>query len=172
MEKIKTYIIGGNVSTNSAEAFSLYKKSKFGEIVGEKIQYSLPEVLYLFYKGKIEVVQQKKVLDFDELFNKFKKIDSRIQLKYPVFRDLRNKGYLVKTALKFGADFRVYPKGSFSGKSHSKWIVFCEHESKKFSWHEFSAKNRVAHSTKKKLLIAILDEESSVSYYEVGWIKT
>ena len=84
---------------------------------------------------------------------------------------MRRRGFIVKTALKFGADFRIYDKGKRPGKAHAKWIVFVEHESKKLSWHEFSAKNRVAHSTKKKLLIAIVDEESDISYYEVSWIR-
>jgi tRNA-intron endonuclease len=169
---ISAYILGEVISTNEAEAFTLYKKSNFGQPVGQKIQYSLPESLYLVEKNKIVVKKNNNALEFEELLKIFKKIDSRIQLKYPVFRDLRDKGYILKTALKFGADFRVYEKGRTPDEEHAKWIVFCEHESKKFSWHEFSAKNRVAHSTKKNLLIAILDEESDVSYYEVSWIRT
>lgn len=172
MEKISAYLTGEIVSTNEAEAFTLYKKSNFGQPTGQKIQYSLPEALYLVEKNKIEIKKNKKALSFEELFNLFKRIDSRIQLKYPVFKDLRDKGHIVKTALKFGSDFRVYEKGRTPDEEHAKWIVFCEHESKKFSWHEFSAKNRVAHSTKKNLLIAIIDEESDVSYYEVSWIRT
>ena len=87
--------------------------------------------------------------------------------RYPVFKDLRNKGYIVKTALKFGGDFRVYKKT----KEHAKWIVFVDYESKKLTWQEFSAKNRVAHSTNKKLLLAIVDEEGDIIYYEVKWLK-
>jgi tRNA-intron endonuclease, archaea type len=172
MNKILAYLLGEIVSTNESEAFTLYKKSNFGQPIGQKIQYSLAEALYLVEKGKIDITKNKKILQFEELFKLFKKIDSRIQLKYPVFRDLRDKGYVVKTALKFGADFRVYEKGTTPDEEHAKWIVFVEHESKKFSWHEFSAKNRVAHSTKKNLLIAIIDEESDVSYYEVSWVRT
>jgi len=172
MNKIIAHLIGEIVSTNNSEAFSLQKKSSFGEISGGKIQYSLSEALYLLEKNKIDIFQKNKILKFNEVLNKFKKIDSKIQLKYPVFKDLREKGYVVKSALKFGADFRVYEKGSKPGAKHSKWIVFVEHESKRFSWQDFSAKNRVAHSTKKNLLIAILDEEGDVSYYEIRWIKT
>ncbi|MFH1503442.1 MAG: tRNA-intron lyase [Candidatus Diapherotrites archaeon] len=172
MNKIPVHLIGEIVLTNEADAFTLQKKSSFGELSGGKIQYTLSEALYLAEKNKIKIIQKRRVLKFNEILNKFKKTDSRIQLKYPVFRDLRDKGYIVKTALKFGADFRVYEKGSKLGAKHSKWIVFVEHESKRFSWQDFSAKNRVAHSTKKNLLLAILDEESDVSYYEVKWIKT
>ena len=112
-----------------------------------------------------------KKISEKELLRKFQKFDKKIQIKYPVFKDLRQKGYVIKTALKFGADFRIYPKGAKPGKKHAKWIVFIDHESKKLTWHEFSAKNRVAHSTKKNLLLAIVDEEGDITYYEVSWLK-
>ncbi len=171
MKKIQAHVLGEIISSNTSEAHALYKKSCFGEIVGEKIQYSLPETLFLIEKGKMEIFSRNKKLNKQELMNKIKRIDKRIQIKYPVFKDLRERGYIVKTALKFGADFRVYDKGEKPGKKHARWIVFCDHESKKLTWHEFSAKNRVAHSTKKNLLLAILDEEGDITYYEVRWIK-
>jgi len=172
MKKIKANITGQIISSNSSEAYSLYKKSVFGEPNGEKIQYSLSEALFLVEKKKMEIfVGNKQILQKD-LINKFRRIDRKIQIKYPVFKDLRKKGYIVKTALKFGADFRVYNKGKKPGKTHAKWIIFVDHESKKLAWNEFSAKNRVAHSTKKNLLIAIVDEESKIIYYEISWIRT
>ncbi len=171
MEKIKIYIIGEIISSNDAEAFSLYKKSCFGEPVGEKIQYSPSEVLFLVEKGKAEAFSKTKKISKKDLISKLRRIDKKIQIKYPVFKDLRERGYIVKTALKFGAEFRVYEKGARPGKKHAKWLVFTDHESGKLTWHEFSAKTRIAHSTKKNLLLAIVDEEGDVTYYEVGWIR-
>ena len=169
--EISSHLLGETVSSNSTEAFTLYKKSHFGEPLGEKIQYSLPEALFLVEKGKMEVFHKNKRISTKELLRKANIADKRITIKYPVFRDLRNRGYVVKTALKFGADFRVYEKGASPGKKHAKWIVFTDHESKRLTWHEFSAKNRVAHSTKKNLLLAILDDEGDVSYYECTWVR-
>jgi len=171
MKKIQAYLTGEIVSSNASEASFLHKKSSFGEKVGEKIQYSLSETLFLVEKGKMEIFSRNKKIPKKELMNKFRRLDKKIQIKYPVFKDLREKGYVVKTALKFGADFRVYDKGSKPGKKHAKWIVFVDHESNKLTWHEFSAKNRVAHSTKKNLLLAIVDEENKITYYEVRWLK-
>jgi len=171
MEKIQAHIIGEIISSNAEEAYSLYKKSSFGEPVGEKIQYTLSEALFLVEKGKMEIFSRNKKIHKKELINKFRRIDKKIQIKYLVFKDLRERGYIVKTALKFGAEFRVYDKGSKPGKKHAKWIVFTDHESKRLTWHEFSAKNRIAHSTKKNLLLAIVDEEGDISYYEVKWVK-
>ena len=171
MKKIRAHLIGNKVSSNSEEAFYLNERSSFGESIGEKIIYSFPESLYLLEKRKMEIFSQKRKLSYKKLLEKLHRKDKRIQTKYSVFKNLREKGYVVKTALKFGADFRVYEKNSHARRGHAKWIIFADHESKKISWHEFSAKNRVAHSTKKKLLLAIVDEEDDVSYYEVSCIK-
>ena len=171
MDKIQAHLVGRVISSNTPEAFSLYKKSSFGEPVGEKIHYILSEALFLVEKGKLEILSQGKKLLKKDLFKKLERLDKRLHLKYPVFKDLREKGYIVKTALKFGADFRVYERGSRPGKKHAKWVVFADHESRRLTWHEFSAKNRVAHSTKKALLLAIIDEEGDVSYYEVRWTR-
>ncbi len=171
MEKIKAYFLGGIISSNSAEAHSLYQKSGFGEIIGEKIQYSFSEAIFLSEKNKMEIFQGKNLISPKDLMKKISGYDKRISIKYPVFQNLREKGYIVKTALKFGADFRVYEKGAKPGEKHAKWVVFADLESKKLTWHEFSAKNRVAHSTKKNLLLGIVDDEGDVSYYEVHWIK-
>lgn len=171
MNQIKAHITGSIIATNDALAHTLYHKSAFGEPKDAKIRYMAAEALYLSQKKKLSVYKKDKELSSKELFTALKKIDKKLDKKFPVYKDLRNKGYIVKTALKFGADFRVYPKGIKPGKDHAQWIVFCENESQKLAWQDFSAKNRVAHSTKKKLLLAILDEESDVSYYEVSWVK-
>ena len=81
MERITAYIIGEIVSTNESEAFTLYKKSNFGQPIGQKIQYSLAEALYLVEKNKIQIKKSNKSLNFEEVFKIFKRIDSRIQLK-------------------------------------------------------------------------------------------
>jgi tRNA-intron endonuclease len=171
MEKIKAYLLGKTISSNDAEAFSLFKKSHFGNPIEEKIQYFLPEAIFLVEKEKMEVFSKGKKISKKELLKKLQRIDKKIQIKYLVFKDLRERGYIVKTALKFGAEFRVYERGAKPGEKHAKWIVFTDDESNKLTWHDFSAKNRVAHSTKKNLLIAIVDEEGDISYYEVRWIK-
>lgn len=171
MDKVKAYFIGNSVSSNTSEAFSLYEKSRFGEQKGEKIIYSIPEVIFLLEKNKIELIQNKKSISKKEFIEKASKFDKKILTKYVVFKDLREKGYILKTGLKFGADFRVYEKGKKPSEEHAKWILFIEKESKKTSWQEFSALNRVAHSTKKNLLICIVDDEEDITYYEIKWIK-
>ena len=168
---IKGVLSGDSIVSGSKEARDLYSKSLFGEYGNKRVNYSLSEALYLVEKNKMEVQRNKKKLNFQDLMDSCKKIDKKILVKYAVYKDLRGKGYLLKTALKFGADFRVYDKGQKPGKSHAKWILYPVSESDELTWYDFSAKNRVAHSTKKNLLIAVVDSELGITYYEVSWRK-
>ena len=168
---IQTHFTGNKIYSASNDAFSLFEKSRFGEKKDNKIEYSLIEALYLLQENRIRVFSGKKELKFEELLKKIKKLDKRIEIKLPVFSNLRKKGYILKTALKFGADFRVYKKGIKPGQNHALWLLYCVRESESHSWYDFVAKNRVAHSARKKLLIGIFDDEGDVTYYEVGWLK-
>ncbi|MEM3405484.1 MAG: tRNA-intron lyase [Candidatus Pacearchaeota archaeon] len=173
MKKFKIIFTGNSCYSNCSEAFTLYEKSWFGEKKEGKIIYSIFETLYLLEKEKIELIFENKKINFENFFSIISKKDKKIPIKYIVFKDLRSKGYVVKTALKFGAEFRVYEKGTkpHKNKEHAKWILYPLKESDKITMQELSAKSRIAHSTKKNLLIAVVDEEEDVTYYEVSWIK-
>jgi len=148
----------------------LYDKSRYGTIVSKSLQLSLLEALYLLEKGKLEVIdKRKKNISYETLLKKSKRLIQNFWTKYCVFNDFRTRGYIIKTALKFGAEFLVYDRGVKPGEDHAKWVVFPVHESESLTWYEFSAKNRVAHSTRKRLLIAVVDDQSDVTYYEVAW---
>lgn len=168
---IIAHFSGEKITSNSEEAFSLYEKSSFGEKKSGKIEYSLAEALFLVEEKKMQVYTNGKILNENNLISKLRKIDKKIETKLAAFSDLRKKGYIVKTALKFGADFRIYNKGVKPGLDHAKWILYVVKENEALTWHDFAAKNRIAHSTKKNLLIAIVDEESDCSYYEISWTK-
>ncbi|MDP3727960.1 MAG: tRNA-intron lyase [bacterium] len=171
-EKISAEYCDGKVlaeATNASRDF--YEKSRYGEPFQKKFQYSLVEALYLVERGKMQVMQGKKELSFDQLLKIAGKAEANFFVRYATFKDMRNRGYIVKTALKFGADFRVYDRGVKPGDDHAKWIMYPISESDVCSWYEFSAKNRVAHSTRKRLLIGIVDEESDVTYYEIKWTR-
>jgi tRNA-intron endonuclease len=171
MEKIKANLIGGKIYSNSKEAYYLNQKSKFGEKKDDKVYYTSFEILYLLNNNRIQINSGKKILNEEELLKIFQKEDKEILIKYLVFNDLRKKGYIVKTGLKFGAEFRVYETNKDVEQGHSKWVLIIENESKKIDWKEFSSKNRVAHSINKNLLIAIVNKECDVLYYEIKWIK-
>ncbi len=161
------------LTENSDEARELYNQSRFGCILENgRVQLSLLEGLYLMSAGKLSLKDSKgKKVNFDAFVGRASKFEPKFWVKYAVFKDLRSRGYIVKTALKFGADFRVYDRGVKPGEDHARWVVYPVHEKEALTWHEWAAKNRVAHSTKKRLLIAVLDDEDDVSYWEARWMR-
>lgn len=166
-------LVGENVILESSDqARDLFAKSRFGTVLtGGKVKLSLLEATYLEEKEKIIVKRGRKTLTHEDLLRAGKSQEKSFATKFVVFRDLRTRGYTVKTALKFGAEFRVYDRGVQPGEDHAKWIVYPVHESGSTTWYEFSAKNRVAHSTKKRLLLGIVDDEDDVTYYEIKWTR-
>ena len=161
------------VTKDYENALELYDKGCFGEIHGVKrkrLEFNLIEALYLLERDKLLVFTSpgsRKPLAFEQFVSKAGKLEDRFWIRYQVYRDIRTRGYIVKTALKFGADFRVYRRGIKPGEDHAKWVLFCVSESEAETWSSFSAKNRVAHSTRKKLLVGCVDAEGDVTYWEI-----
>lgn len=161
------------ITDDSNFARELYHQSSFGSTTQDnKVKLSLIEALYLLEKERIVIKDLRgRPYDSTRFMRRAKKIEPNFWVRYNVFCDMRNRGYVVKTALKFGADFRVYDRGIKPGEDHARWVLYPIHEGTTLTWHEFAAKARVAHSTKKRLLIAIVDDESDVTYYEIRWVR-
>jgi tRNA-intron endonuclease, archaea type len=160
------------ITEDSDHAREFYNQSRYGNIVKQKVELGLLEALYLMENSRLEIKSQAgRKMTSEQFIKKASKIESKFWIRYCVFRDIRNRGYIIKTALKFGADFRVYDRGIKPGEDHAKWVVFPVHEATTLTWHDYAAKNRVAHSTKKRLLLAVVDEEGDVSYWESRWIR-
>ncbi len=157
----------------SDDARELYNQSRFGMLTESgKVELSLLEALYLVERGRLLIKNDSgRDVIFEQFVKKARKVEPNFWIRYCVFRDIRNRGYIIKTALKFGADFRVYDRGVKPGEDHARWIVYPVHEGETLTWHEWAAKNRVAHSTKKRLLIAVVDDEGDVSYWEARWVR-
>ena len=161
------------VTENSDLARELYNQGRYGKVTRENcVQLSLIEAYYLLEKQKITINDKRnKEIKPEAFLKKATKIETGFWIRYSVYRDVRDRGYIIKTALKFGADFRIYDRGVKPGEDHARWIVYPVNESSHLTWYEFAAKNRVAHSTKKRLLIGVVDHEGDVSYWECRWLR-
>ena len=173
-EPVKAHFSKERVLTESSDnARELYNQSRYGNLLEDgRVQLSLIEALYLLDKKKLIIYDSKnKEMNSEALLKKSQKVEPNFWIRYCVYKDIRNRGYIIKTALKFGADFRIYDRGVKPGEDHARWVVFPVHEGSHFTWYEFAAKNRVAHSTKKRLLIGIVDAENDLTYYEIKWLR-
>jgi tRNA-intron endonuclease len=155
----------------------VYEPGFYGKLYNDRLELSLVEALLLLKRKKIKVIKDDKELSFKELYQYSCQVDERLPERYRVYEDLRERGLLVRTGFKFGCDFRVYErgvklkKGPKSQKEHTKWIVFAVPEDYTCGFQELSRAVRLAHNIRAKMLWAIVDNESDVTYYAITRVK-
>jgi len=145
------------------------KQRGFGEAKGNELTLDLFEATYLLEKGKIKITDSTTGKDMveEELLIYCNKKIKNFYTKLQVFRDMRDRGFVVKTGFKFGFDFRVYPRGKKPGEAHSQWCINVTTQQDRCNFIEFSRMIRLAGNLKTKLLNAVVDSENEINYYQV-----
>ncbi len=177
IKPVNAFLIGNKVVIrNKKDAEKVYEDGNYGKIIDERNELSLEEALLLMERGRLVVKKGKKLSPkkFHELACE---IDKEFPYKYIVYKDLRNRGLLVRTGFKFGTHFRVYErgvklvKGPKSVREHTKWIVHAVPTNYTCSFPELSRAVRLAHNIRARMLWAIVDEESDVTYIKLERIR-
>ena len=97
--------------------------------------------------------------------------EDEIYGKYLVYRDLKNRGYIIKTGFKYGSEFRLYERGTGPGHAHSDFLVKVLYETNEVNVLDFASYVRVSHGVNKKLLLAVVDDDLDVTYYNIEWTR-
>jgi tRNA-intron endonuclease len=147
----------------------IHEKSHYGNMTEDGLQLSIIEALYLMEKGKLDVKIDSEDVSIENLLKIIRKQGSFTN--YIVYRDLRNRGYIVKTGFKYGSEFRLYERGKSPGNGHSNYLVKVANENNEFLMSDLSSYVRVAHGVNKKLLFAVVDDENDITYYNVEWTR-
>jgi tRNA-intron endonuclease len=161
------------------ESVVLYDEKGYGKPQPEenpdRLELDLVEAAFLLEKGKIKVYKKeegKKVwIDLQSLMEYAVKNVNQFQTQFVVYRDLRDRGYLVKTGYIFGCHFRVYERGvklkrgPKAPHEHTKFVVHCVPEEAAFSLPEMSRAVRLAHNIRATFVWAVTDKENKVTYY-------
>jgi len=180
IERIPTKLINSRVIVfDPLHASYLYVKYNFfGSPLGiakprleffrRPSELSLIEAYYLISRNKITIfdVKSEKYLSSEEFYEIAKKMHHKFDDKYVIYQDLREKGYVPRPGLKFGADFVVYKKGP--GLEHSSFIVHVQPNDSKISAIDMVRAGRLATSVRKKFVIA---NPLTCSYYFFEWFK-
>lgn len=142
----------------------------FGEKTEQGIWLFPEEALYLAEKGKLGLVK-KRSLTIEGVRRHFSKSVSNFLTRYFAYRDLREKGFVVKAGSKYGADFRLYEKGvkpTSGEREHSKYLIWVLGEDDFLEMKNLIGINRVSHSVKKRLILAVIDKENDVTYLQLA----
>ncbi|MGB9724981.1 MAG: tRNA-intron lyase [Nitrososphaeria archaeon] len=142
-------------------------QSGFGKIDGENLILDLYEGLYLNELKKIEVLYKGKNVGFNELMEVCYKKDKNVLTNYLVYRDLKNRGFIVKKSEEFGVDFYVYEKDDYWIK-RAKYAIFVLNEGCEVDFKKIFEKIKEVKNCVEESIIAVLDRRGEVIYYRAS----
>ena len=110
---------------------NLFKHGYFGKPIGipkpKTDEINVPLILdliegcYLQEISKIKIIKDGKKVSLDTLIKICRKEYHNFDKKFQVYKDFREKGYVINPGIKFGCDFAVYQKGP--GIDHAPYLV-------------------------------------------------
>lgn len=156
-------ILNKNVILLDKQAIEeLHQKSHYGRHRNGNLEISLVEGAFLMYMEKISIESDGAEINFEEFFLRASSILDNFELLYIVYKDLRERGYYVQPGV---TGFRVYPRGGHPGKTPAEFFVFVISERIPLPLSTLMRHLETVENLKKRLVAAIVDEESDITYY-------
>jgi len=160
----------------------LYKMGFYGKPIGipkpKSYDFDVPlildliESLYLVEKKIIKVLEgpERSKVSFGKLRSRARKLYDEFDLKYMIYRDLRNQGLIVTPGVKYGCDFAVYKHGP--GIEHAPYMVSMKNRKDEITATEIVKAGRLATTVRKRFIIATTDLEANKPQYLIfKWFK-
>ena len=162
---------------SSDEGNCLYEAGYFGKPLGvtkPKEAFDSPLVLdpiegiYLLEKGLVTVVSgvKRRRVAPEELRLIARGVLEGLDEKYAVYRDLRERGFVVAPGIKYGCDFAVYEHGP--GVDHAPFIVQVRGSGDGITAPEIVEAGRLATTVRKTFIIAVVDGDE-IRYLGFKW---
>ena len=164
-------VIVAGVETDSYE-FRGYgrKKEKGVEKESErKVTLALEEAAFLLEAGKLAIKKDSaSTFTLEEFFTHALGIFSNFGARYSVYKDLKERGYVVKPG---EVDFWLYPRGTKQGEKHARYFIRILSEEDFLPLKALKELLILGRNMRKEPIIAVVDDESDITYYRVKEAK-
>lgn len=155
-----------------SEANRIYNKGHFGRpLSGGGLKLDLLEACYLTEVERLEVADGNGPMAWEALLVEATRRQPGFEIPYLVYRDLRERGYLVHASPageeKAGAHFRLWPRGTERPGPAAAWLRVSSERAP----FEFRATRRFVDAARAVSAIprlCVVDEESDLTYYELS----
>ena len=162
---------------NIKDSQNLFKHGYFGKPIGipkpKTDEINVPLILdliegcYLQEISKIKIYKNNKKISLNEIIKICKKEYHNFDKKFQVYKDFREKGYVISPGIKFGCDFAVYQKGP--GIDHAPYVVQVYNKSDVITSTGVVLAGRLSTSVRKQFILAIPKGKSHVDYLALDW---
>jgi len=175
MGKIKVFgeLDGDKVICTNKKVQDAIASKNFGERYDNYTVLDVYEALYLVDVRNMTIMYKGEELSKNDVIQKILEGTNQKYLlhKYQVYKEIREKGYVIKTGLKFGFDFRVYPKDKTIDEAHTEFVVSIVPQDTMLTNEDISRSVRMALGLHAKAVFAIIDNELETTYYTADRFK-
>jgi len=168
---------------DTAKGSELYRQGYYGKPMGipkpKVMEFNVPLILdlmegmYLAEKEMLTVkegAKKKRKVSLKKLQQRARRLYEEFDLKYAVYRDLRDHGLIVTPGIKYGCDFAVYKSGP--GVEHAPFMVSVRKASDELTATEMVKAGRLATTVRKRFILAVPDlEAEKIRYLMFKWFK-
>ena len=175
--EVEALIDGRLIVWSVEQSRYLFNSGFYGKPLGNpkpKMDFDEPLILdvvegaYLLEKGLISIKDRGKKVTHKQLMKIARMQLDGFDSKYQVYKDLRDKEFVVTPGIKYGCDFAVYVQGP--GIDHAPYVVQVMSRGDQMSAAEIVKAGRLA-STVRKTLIVALPSKGGIDYLEFKWWK-
>jgi tRNA-intron endonuclease, archaea type len=148
------------------EVDSLYQDGYGHRLENRDFSLTPSEALYLVEKERISVIDEneKKILSFQEIVNRELEKDDLLWTKYIIYRDIRERGFVVKAPDENNPSFIVYERGTYAKKPPC-YEIHTVYEGMNESIGDLEQVLRSAKKSDRTLKLAVIDRRGEVVYY-------
>ena len=158
-------VAGSEVDSLEFRGYGRKKGKGLTEERAGKLKLSLEEAAFLLEAGKIEIKKGKESeLTLEDFLAYAVDIFPNFGARYIVYKDLKGRGYVVQPGK---VDFWLYPRGTKPGVKPARYFIRILSEREFLSVKDLDAFLSLAHNMRKEPIIAVVDDESDITYYEV-----
>lgn len=125
----------------------------------------LYDIVYLYDNKAISI--DEGTVQFEEIYETTKK-----EIKYKIYKDLKEKDLYLISGFKFGCDFLAYKEDP--NFIHSDFLICCFEKNDNIDVKNIILNERISITNKKKLIFAFASsemEDNKVEYANLSWVQ-
>lgn len=169
IDKQKLHLIEGDI-------LSFYETGFYGQPHDNKLILSPEEASLLLERNRIIIYKDsdlKIIYPLDELIEHFSSVDKHFWGNYLVYKDLRSRGYVVRSGYGEFTPYRRYPRGTKPNQDNKKsassdTVIYPFLEGAFLELHQLDLIVNLAKSNRKKLILGVVDRSGDVTYYRAS----
>ena len=165
IQRVDGRIRGGAAVIPKGEGLKELRERGFGELRKGDLRLSPYEAFYLIEKGRLRILDSRGrgELSLEEVVRRLSRGRAEVWLKYLIFKDLRDRGYIVRDFK--GMSLEVY------GKGPQRRVARIIYEGGEASLDELRGALRSSARRGRELILAVVDRRTDIVYYSLGELK-